>query len=99
PAKLKSTRALTLSGRAQVGVAGLTKVQVWTHKEGDPKPPESDEFFTTAPWEDAKILPFDDTVLKNYQGAPLHPQQFDPVTLKPRQWPIPCTLCRWTAEP
>jgi hypothetical protein len=99
PSKLKSKDPLKLAGRAQVGVGGLAKVQFWIHREGDPKPPESDPYFTTAPWEDAKILPYDDAVLKGYAGAPLHPAQFDPATLKPREWPIRCTLCRWAAEP
>ncbi len=98
PGKLKAADPLTPHGIAQVGISGLSKVQYWIRKEGDPVP-ENDPWFTRAPWQDARILPFDDTVLQGYAGAPLHPAQFDPVTLKPRQWPLRYTVCRWTAEP
>ena len=97
--KIKASDPLTIHGNAQVGISGLAKVQYWILKEGEPVPPESDPYLTTAPWQDAQIVPFDDEVLKDYAGAPLHPVQFDPGTRKPRQWPLRYTLCRWTTEP
>jgi DMSO/TMAO reductase YedYZ molybdopterin-dependent catalytic subunit len=44
------------SGYAQVGVSGLSKVQVWV-QPSDAALPAGDNYFTTAPWRDVDILP------------------------------------------
>jgi hypothetical protein len=61
--------------------------------------PANDPHFTKAAWQDAQIVPFDGSGIAGFKGAPLHPAQFDPMTKKPREWPLRHTLCRWTAKP
>ena len=54
----KETQAgqpIPISGYAQVGLSGLTKVQVWI-APSDVDWPAEDKHFTTAPWTDAEIL-------------------------------------------
>ena len=45
-----------MTGYAQVGISGLSKVQVWMQPESAEWPAD-DPYFTTAPWIDAEILP------------------------------------------
>lgn len=97
PDQIKASERLSLTGNAQVGVSGLAKVQYWLRKESDPLP-ANDPHFTSAPWRDAKITAFDSVALKPFAKSPLHPVQFDPKTRRPREWPLRCSLCRWTAE-
>ena len=96
--KIRAADPFTIHGNAQVGVSGLSKVQYWIHKESDPMPP-NDPYFTSAPWQDAQIVGFDEAALKGLDLTRVHPAQFDAFTKKPRQWPLRYTLCRWTAEP
>ena len=43
-------------GYAQVGLSGLSRVQVWLQANGV-EPPPGGRFFASAPWTDARILP------------------------------------------
>jgi len=43
--------------RAQVGVGGVAKVQIWVHPQDAPLPADDPYFTTTAPWQDVEILP------------------------------------------
>jgi hypothetical protein len=97
PDKIKAGEPLTIHGSAQAGVSGLAKVQFWLRKEGEPLP-ANDPHFNSAPWQDARILPFDAGDFKGLEGARLHPAQFDPKTRRPVTWPLRNTLCRWTAN-
>jgi len=86
---------LALTGWAQVGLAGLHKVQVWIHPKEAPLP-ENDRYFTTAPWRDAKIL-----------GAPEHwggdlpgNEIVDPTFGfasggVPKSWPLTLSKAHW----
>lgn len=56
PEEAKANEPLAITGYAQVGIAGLSKVQVWL-TPAEAKWPEDDEFFLKAPWVDAKVLP------------------------------------------
>jgi DMSO/TMAO reductase YedYZ molybdopterin-dependent catalytic subunit len=56
PGELKRGEPIALTGYAQVGISGLSKVQVWVHKS-DQQWPADDPYFTKAPWTDARILP------------------------------------------
>ena len=55
PTEVKSGEPMPVTGYAQVGVSGLSKVQVWTHPAGETWPAD-DPFFAKAPWGDAQIL-------------------------------------------
>jgi DMSO/TMAO reductase YedYZ molybdopterin-dependent catalytic subunit len=98
PSTIKADEPLTIHGNAQVGVSGLTKVQYWLRRADEPLP-EGDRYFTKAPWQDARISPFDPEAIKGFDHAKLNPVQFDPATKQPREWPLRDTLCRWTAKP
>ncbi len=98
PENIAAGESLTLAGNAQVGISGLIKVQYWIRDTRDPLPAD-DPRFDNAPWQDAMIVPFDGSGLTGFEGSPLHPVQFDPVTRQPREWPMRHTLCRWAAEP
>ena len=56
PAKAKVGEPIPVTGWAQVGVGGLSKVQIWVNPK-DNLWPEHDPYFTKAPWRDATILP------------------------------------------
>ncbi len=98
PEEIKSSALLTIQGRAQVGVSGLAKVQYWLRPANEPWPAD-DPYFTRAPWQDARILPFDAAALAAFDHKKFHPAQFDPATRQPREWPMRNTLCHWTTEP
>jgi DMSO/TMAO reductase YedYZ molybdopterin-dependent catalytic subunit len=56
PLKAKSGEPLPITGYAQVGISGLSKVQIWIQPSGA-EWPDSDKYFLQAPWVDAQILP------------------------------------------
>ena len=56
PTRIKSGQPIPITGMAQVGVSGLSKVQVWISPV-DKKWPKEDPYFTKAPWKEASILP------------------------------------------
>ena len=56
PKRLKAGDPIPVTGYAQVGISGLRKVQVWVHNDEDPLP-ETDKYFSEAPWQDVDILP------------------------------------------
>ena len=98
PAEVRNGASLPVTGVAQVGISGLSKVQVWLHRQGMPLP-AGDPYFTTAPWQDAQIL-----------AAPLHwggglrsnriPSDilgFVAQTGRPKAWPMRYAIVHWTA--
>ena len=87
---------LAITGQAQVGVSGLARVQYWLHPQDAPLP-KDDPHFTTAPWQDARILPLPANWAGEMDISRLHPAQFDPATRQPREWPMRYTLCSWAA--
>jgi DMSO/TMAO reductase YedYZ molybdopterin-dependent catalytic subunit len=56
PTNVKPGGPIPLSGYAQVGMGGLSKVQVWIERE-DREAPADDPYFTSAPWKEMEILP------------------------------------------
>jgi hypothetical protein len=98
PPKLQADEPLTISGNAQVGMSGLSKVQYWARRADEPLPAD-DPHFTKAPWRDAQIAPFDAAAIKGFDHAKLNPIQFNHATKQPREWPLRYSLCRWTTEP
>jgi len=55
PEGVAAGQPLPVSGYAQVGISGVSKVQVWLSKS-DAEWPADDKYFATAPWVDAEIL-------------------------------------------
>jgi len=87
---------LPVVGYAQVGVSGLSKVQVWI-SPADQRWPDDDPYFSTAPWTDATILPpptrwggdVDGPLLSGAFG-------FDAAGV-PRAWPMRLAKAHWAA--
>jgi DMSO/TMAO reductase YedYZ molybdopterin-dependent catalytic subunit len=98
PRKAKANQPLAITGVAQVGMGGLSKVQYWVSSEQTLPP--ADPYFSTADWRDAEILP----PPTRWGGGlpegklPEVPLQFDANTKRPREWPIPGTVALWRAQ-
>ncbi|MFO0803021.1 MAG: molybdopterin-dependent oxidoreductase [Gemmataceae bacterium] len=97
PDKPKQNEPIPITGYAQCGIAGLSKVQVWVKPKDKPWPAD-DPYFTTAPWADAHILPPpkdwggdfpEGWSLKGVMG-------FDDAG-KPKQWPMRLAKAHWAA--
>ena len=97
PTVVKPNTPFAVTGYAQVGVSGLTKVQVWIHDD-EQDLPAGDRYFAEAPWVDAQILPppkdwggglADNSLLKGTRG-------FDPQG-QPLQWPLRLAKVHWAA--
>lgn len=86
---------IALTGWAQVGLAGLDKVQVWIHPK-DAALPENDRFFQTAPWRDAKILgpprQWGGDLVANKIVAPTIGFETGGV---PKRWPLTLSKAHW----
>lgn len=89
-------RPIAVSGYAQVGWGGLSKVQVWVQGPGDELPAD-DPYHTRAPWRDAELLPAprhwgdlpDGKVPRGTHG-------FDDQG-RPKNWPLRFTKAHWAA--
>jgi len=98
PKKAKAGRPVAITGLAQVGISGLSKVQYWLHPAGAPLP-KDDPHFTQADWRDAEVLPPPEDWGGDLPGGklPAVPRQFDPKSGKPRTWPLHNTIAHWAA--
>jgi hypothetical protein len=96
PRKAKAGQPTAITGLAQVGVSGLSRVQYWLHPQAAPLPPD-DPHFTKAAWKDAEILPPPENWGSEVPGGKLPPdtRHVDPKTGKPLSWPLPYTLAHW----
>jgi DMSO/TMAO reductase YedYZ molybdopterin-dependent catalytic subunit len=102
PEKVKAGQAVPITGLAQVGMSGLSKVQYWLIPADQPLP-DDDPYFEKAQWQDADILPPPEHWGGNLpDGPPLRgklppiPRQFDAAG-KPLRWPLPNTIVHWAA--
>jgi DMSO/TMAO reductase YedYZ molybdopterin-dependent catalytic subunit len=95
PRQVKPGEPIPVTGYAQVGLAGLSKVQVWIQSNAV-EPPVGDPYFETAPWTDAQILP-----PPKHWGAlpdgkiPAGTMGFDAAAGQPRAWPVRLTKVHW----
>lgn len=98
PSGVKAGQPIALTGLAQVGVSGLTKVQCALTPQDDSLPPD-DPHFTRLAWRDAEILPAPTTWGGGLPEGrlPATPLQFDAATGAPRQWPMRYTVAHWAA--
>ncbi len=98
PEKIKAAQPAAMTGVAQVGPAGLSKVQFWLHRREEPLAAD-DPYFTRAEWKDAEILPPPErwgSMLTEGRLPPV-PRQIDPATGKPHAWPLRNTIVHWAA--
>ena len=98
PKQIKAGQFAPITGVAEVGMSGLSKVQYWLCPQGKAIA-KDDPYFTKAQWKDANILP----PPKNWGGGlpdgklPPVPRQFDTSSGKPNHWPIPNSIVHWAA--
>ncbi len=98
PEELRPGHPVIMTGRAQVGMSGLAKVQYWLRRTDSPLPAD-DPYFSSAPWMDAKILPPPQNWWESLPAGkrPELPSQFDPATGRPLEWPLRHTIAHWAA--
>jgi hypothetical protein len=95
PRTIAAGQALPLSGYAQVGLGGLSKVQIWIHPQSE-KLPEDDPYFLTAPWTDMEILPAPKQWGGELSDAPIpSPTYGFDANGVPLQWPMRLTCAHW----
>jgi hypothetical protein len=98
PAEVKQGKPIPITGYAQVGISGLSKVQVWIHPRSATWPAD-DPYFAKAPWTDAQILP----PPQRWGGElpegkiPERTAGFDPATGRPLAWPLRLCKVHWAS--
>ncbi len=98
PKEAAANQPIPITGYAQVGISGLSKVQVWICPKGTE--PEGDPNFTTAKWTDATILAPPKS--GNWGGdlpdnkIPASTQGFD-ADGRPKTWPMRLSKVHWAA--
>lgn len=98
PTEVKSGEPFAVTGYAQVGISGLSKVQVWLHDNSVDYPVE-DKYFMQAPWVDAEILPPPAQWGGGIEGDRIPPSThgFDAETGSPKTWPLRLAKVHWAA--
>jgi DMSO/TMAO reductase YedYZ molybdopterin-dependent catalytic subunit len=97
PTEVRANTPIPVTGYAQVGVSGLSKVQVWVSPSGKGWRAD-DPYFTTAPWTDAHILTPPAKWGGNIPGDAIPPDTmgFDAAG-KPKSWPMRLAKAHWAA--
>ena len=97
PNKLKVGQPAALTGMAQVGMSGLSKVQ-YCLQPGRQPASRDDPYLTKANWRDAKILPPPEHWGGGLPRGPLPPipSQFD-AQGRPLTWPLRYAIVHWAA--
>jgi DMSO/TMAO reductase YedYZ molybdopterin-dependent catalytic subunit len=97
PTEAAAGRPIPVTGYAQVGISGVSKVQVWMTPSAT-NWPKDDEYFARAPWIDAEILP----PPERWDGG-LANDRIPPSTIgfdaegRPRTWPMRLAKVHWAA--
>ena len=84
-----------ITGWAQAGISGLSRVQVWI-SERDAPLPDDDPYFSSAPWQDATILPAPSDYGGGYPEGriPSDTMGFD-GNGQPDTWPLRLSRAHW----
>ena len=95
PEKVAAGQDFPIRGYAQVGVSGVAKVQVWIHNREE-QLPKDDPYFTSAPWQDAVLLPPPNNIGGGLPGGsvPADTAGFD-ADGRPTVWPLPLSKVFW----
>ena len=95
PTKAKIGEPLPITGLAQVGMSGLSKVQYWLSPKGTDWP-NADPHFANAPWREADLLPAPTSWKSLPDGKlPVPVLGFDSTTNRPQTWPMRNSLAHW----
>ncbi len=93
PTDVAAGTPLAITGYAQVGTSGLTKVQVWLQPANEEWPTE-DQYFLKSPWRDAAILPLAETLAPETRDLLKSAAGFT-ADGEPQAWPQPLTKVHW----
>lgn len=99
PKQNRTGEPIPVTGIAQVGVSGLTKVQYWLRLAGEPLP-TGDPTFAKAPWRDAQMIaPPEEPWGGRLPGGKLPPGVLgiDGETGRPKSWPMRYSVVHWAA--
>jgi DMSO/TMAO reductase YedYZ molybdopterin-dependent catalytic subunit len=96
PKELPAGKPAAITGMAQIGISGLSKVQYCIHPQKDPWPPD-DPYHSQADWKDVAILPPPENWGGGLPGGKLRTNQTDPVKGTPLSWPIRYAIVHWAA--
>ena len=97
PSRVKPGEPIPVTGYAQVGISGLSKVQVWMQND-EQELPAGDRYYSQAPWRDAEIL----SPPSEWGGGlpdgkiPESTMNFDAAG-KPTSWPLRLGKIHWAA--
>ncbi|MGY8766837.1 MAG: molybdopterin-dependent oxidoreductase [Pirellulales bacterium] len=96
PQKVKAGESIPVTGYAQVGISGVSKVQTWLHADKD-KLPDNDPYFQQSPWQDAEILGPPSVWGGNLPDGkiPQSTMGFNSETGEPKQWPMRFLKIHW----
>jgi DMSO/TMAO reductase YedYZ molybdopterin-dependent catalytic subunit len=99
PGRIRAGRPEILTGVAQVGMSGLSRVQYWLQPKDQPWP-KDDPWFTKASWKDARVLPAPNDWGGGFpQGKlPFDVLGFPAHNGKPGQWPMRDSIIHWQAD-
>jgi hypothetical protein len=98
PAKIKPDQPVPVTGMAQVGISGLTKVQYLLLPQVPPWPAD-DPWFTKAGWKDADVLPAPERWGGGFPDGklPAGTMGIDAKSGQPAAWPMRYSIVHWGA--
>ncbi|HSW49855.1 MAG TPA: molybdopterin-dependent oxidoreductase [Bryobacteraceae bacterium] len=98
PKEAQADKPIVLTGMAQVGISGLSKVQYAVCSQAQPWPAD-DPHYTKAEWKEAAILPPPTDWGGGLAGGklPAPTGYFDPAKGAPVEWPMRFTTVHWAA--
>lgn len=98
PKEVRAGEPLAITGYAQVGISGLSRVQVWLAPASVEKSKE-DPYFQMAPWQDAEILSQPTNWGGGLPEGKILPDTrgFDPVSGQAKSWPMRLGKVHWAA--
>ncbi|MCY2936247.1 MAG: molybdopterin-dependent oxidoreductase [Planctomycetota bacterium] len=96
PLEVKSGQPVPVSGYAQVGISGLSKVQICIEPADKPVA-ENDPYFLKSKWTDATLLPPPELWNSLKAGKIPPPTHGFDDSGKPKTWPMRLTNSHWAA--
>jgi DMSO/TMAO reductase YedYZ molybdopterin-dependent catalytic subunit len=97
PKEIQAAAPAAITGMAQIGISGLSKVQYCLRSQKEPKAAD-DPYWVKADWKDATILPPPTDWGGGLPGGKLPTtSQTDAIKGTPLQWPLPYTIVHWAA--
>jgi hypothetical protein len=96
PKELPALKPAAVTGLAQVGASGLSRVEYCVLPESE-RPEAGDSLLLNVAWKPATILPPPQAWGAGVASLPAVPLQFDPGTGQARNWPMRYAIVHWAA--